>query len=276
MKKIVKILALSLSVLTLGANLAACGRAVNDGNDGSNGSKDKRPAIRLSVFNGGYRHAWMDKIIEDYNTSHPENKYKIFADINTNAFNNILASVMSGTYTSDMFLSNAQMYKFVDGGYLEDLSDIWSVDPDDLTNTSSDRTIEKKMLRADEFKTAWGDGKGGVYGLPIQEAVRGFIYDHDLFLQYGLLFNANGEFISSPTETLSVGKDGKAGTYDDGQPTTEAEWHAMVVKADRVFGNAFTYTGKYNVFVYFHIILPPLTNSRNAAERAFYDNRSKF
>ena len=52
--------------------------------------------------------------------------------------------------------------------------------------------------------------------------MNGFVYDHEIFYNKGYLFTqADGE-------TLTVGKDGKAGTYDDGQPTTIAEWDIMI------------------------------------------------
>ena len=144
---------------------------------------DSRPAIRVSVFNGGYGRAWLDTIVEDFNAEHPDYAYKISVNANKDEFNSILSSVQSGNYDSDMFFSNAYIYKFVAGKYLEDLSSVWT-----SAAESGEKTIEERMFYSDEYKKAYGDGKGGIYGIPLQETVRSFIYDHDLFLKYRLLY----------------------------------------------------------------------------------------
>ncbi len=104
------------------------------------------------------------------------------------------------------------------------------------------------MLTKSEYIDAYSSN-GEMYAIPWQESLKGFVYDHDEFLKYGLLFNESGTLISSPTETLSKGKDGVAGTFDDGHPVTEEQWETMVIAADQIFGNAFTYTGKFAIYL---------------------------
>ena len=204
--------------------------------------KDPRPAIYVSVFNGGYGREWLDNIVRDYNTSHPENAYKIAVRSSKDEFTKVLADVQSGTAPYDMFYTNNYVYKLINGGYVEELSSVWDSKPDGT------RTIREMMVGAEEYAAAYGDGKGGVYAIPHQESLRMFVYDHDLFLKYGLLFNEDGDFISSPTETLSKGKDGVQGTYDDGQPITEEQWESMAIKATQNLGYAFNYTSKFGMY----------------------------
>lgn len=221
-------------IMALGAT--ACGRLVED--------DDKRPSIYISLFNGGYGREWLDTIVNDYNAEKQENKYKITIRASKDEFNTILSNLQSGTAIYDMFLTNSYVYKMIDANLLEDISDVW-----DSTPAGSDETIRGMMTGAEDYAIAYSDGKGGLYALPIQESVRGFVYDHELFLQYGLLYNDAGQFISSPTEKLSDGKDCKSGTYDDGQPETEAQWEAMARKAYQTLGYAFIYSGKFSNYL---------------------------
>ena len=58
-----------LIIFVLCLSTAACGEKIID--------DDKRPAIYVSVFNGGYGIEWLEKMVKDYNAEHPENKYKM-------------------------------------------------------------------------------------------------------------------------------------------------------------------------------------------------------
>ncbi|MBQ7642896.1 MAG: extracellular solute-binding protein [Clostridia bacterium] len=233
-KRIIAIFAAAV----MAAGLVSCGggTAVEEA--------DSRESIWVSIFNGGYGRVWIDNIVNDYNAAHPENKYKINIRSSKDEFNQIMGNIQSGTAPYDIFYSNNYLYKLIDGGYLEDLSSVWDSKPE-----GSDRTVRQMMVGAEDYAAAYGDGKGGVYGLPHYESVRGFVYDHELFLKYGLLFGEDGNFIESPTDKLSVGKDGVAGTYDDGQPETEQQWDDMVTKATLALGYAFNYTGKFSNYL---------------------------
>ena len=228
MKKSVSV---AMATLTVFSAVACGGREIEE--------DDKRPSIYISLFNGGYGRAWLDDIVADYNKEHAENEYKIAVRSTKDEPATILAQVEAGSAIYDMFISS-EAYKFIDLGLVEPLNTIWDSKPE-----GSDRTIRQMMVGAEEYAKGYGDGKGNVYALPMQEGVFGFVYDHELFKKYCLLFNESGSFISSSTETLSKGKDGKANTYDDGHPQTQAQWDAMVALATQKLGYAFNYTGKF-------------------------------
>ncbi len=125
----------------------------------------------------------------------------------------------------------------------------------------------------------------GTYLLPYCDNFGGLIFDYDTFREKDWLFKAdptNAETLSalsaqgieyeiSGSEILfksyngngrcsydaeddnvifTAGKDGKFGTWDDGQPQTVSEWETMINKIVYVSGaKAFIWTGTYNGYV---------------------------
>ncbi len=246
-KNIFKTIAMGALATIMAASTVACGERGGTLNGGENPYDDKndtRPAMFVQVFEGGYGRTWLDKAIYEFNKANPDNKYKLKTLPNKKEFNEISSMLQAGTADYDIFFTNLYVYKLINLGLLEDISSVWASDPD---NNGS--TIESIMYNAEDYKKAYGDGKGGLYALPLNEGIQNFIYDHDIFLKYGLLFNEAGEFITSPTETLSKGKDGKAGTYDDGHPITEQQWEDMCIKAKQMLGYAVTYSGAFEVYL---------------------------
>ena len=236
MKNTKKTVALSLSLLMAVSVTACSGKKIEEGND-------KRPSIYISVFNGGYGREWLDTIVADYNAARPDNSYKISVRASKDEYTTILAGLQAGSAIYDMFIT-AEAYKFIDAGVVEPITDVWDSKPE-----GSDRTIRQMMIAEEDYSQGYGDGSGAEFALPLVESIRGFVYDHELFLKYGLLYNETGAFITSPTETLSKGKDGIAGTYDDGHPETEEQWEALVSSITQKLGYAFNYTGKFGAYV---------------------------
>ena len=239
MKKMMKRVSAIILASSALLGMAACGGKLKE-EEGD----DKRPSIYVSVFNGGYGREYIDTIVSDYNKEHPENKYKIAVRSSKDEFTTVLSNLQAGTASYDMFYTNSHAYKLINARLLEDITDVWNSKPD-----GSDRTIAEMMIGKEDYQKAYSDKAGNLYAVPLQESIRGFVYDHEMFVKYGLLFNEAGNFITSPTETLSKGKDGILGTYDDGHPITEAQWAAMVNKATAAFGYAFNYTGKFSNYL---------------------------
>lgn len=125
---------------------------------------------------------------------------------------------------------------------------------------------------------------GSLYMLPWNDSVHGFIYDHDSALdpngdgsyddtylykaentdavkaaltEQGITFEVEGQnliFVSATGKTnykengliLRAGKDGKYGTYDDGQPITMEEWNNMAYTINNILGKkVFMWTGAF-------------------------------
>ena len=121
----------------------------------------------------------------------------------------------------------------------------------------TNKTIEDKILRKDVWYSVFKTGEK-LHALPYSDALAGLQYDHQLFVDKGWYFFANVSDASEITAQgityhnehgrlvfdsangktnyksgdyiLAKGKDGKYGTYDDGQPTNETEWETMLRK----------------------------------------------
>ncbi|MBO7345176.1 MAG: hypothetical protein J6U92_04480, partial [Clostridia bacterium] len=215
-----KILCLAMSALvSLSALMTGCLTTVDDGID------PNKTQVYVSAWNGGFGLAWLDEAVARYNAQ--SDKVQVIVDPNKDVYQSTIApEIESGISTNDVYIT-AQIYCQDLGikGYLEDISDIWSSDVD-----GNGKTVEQKMQDADLFKKAYKTD-GGTWGLPHSSAIQGFVYDHSIFVDKGwLITEADGV-------TLSKGKDGVSGTYDDGQPVDEAEWEMMVqrIVADTVY-----------------------------------------
>lgn len=182
-KNIFKIIAMGALATIMTATTVGCngggigGKPIVDENGGA--PNDTRTAMYISMFEGEYGRAWLDRIVNEYNAAHPENSYKISVLASKDEFETLQSRVLSGTLGCDMFITNLWIHKLISAGAVEDISSVWTSDPD---NNGS--TIESIMYNATDYKAAYGDGKGGLYALPLQESLQGFVYDHDLFLTY--------------------------------------------------------------------------------------------
>ncbi len=235
MKKSKKIICIMMAAALSASAFTACGGTKVSSND-------KREAIFISVFNGGYGREWLDDITRDFNAANRSDKYRIEVRASKDEFNKIYNEVLSGTALYDMFYSNAEIYKLIDQNKLENLNDVW-----DSTPEGSNESIREMMLDSEKYAKAYSDKDGNLYALPLQESIKGFVYSHTTFLKYGLLFDEDGQFTTDGTK-LSKGKDGVAGTYDDGHPITEEQWRDMVTKARDQLGYAFIYNGKFTSY----------------------------
>ena len=121
-----------------------------------------------------------------------------------------------------------------------------------------EKTIRGKMSNPEEWESVYSKDGEGVYTLPWADCIVGLVYDHDTFIENNWYFFATAEdeakltaqgitftknngryyFESSTNPTkyeqgdviLAPGKDGKYGTYDDGQPVNISEWETMISK----------------------------------------------
>ena len=204
---------------------------------------DKRPAVNIKGFNGGYGIEWLETIAKDFNKAYPDNAYKVAVIDAKDTFETIYGEVQTNVNSYDMFMSNGDIHRLIDKGLLEDVSDVWSATP-----TGSDKSMNEMLANADLYSQAYGRGDKR-YAIPWQESIRTLVYDHELFMQLGFLFKEGStkdsyQFITSKTDALSVGKDGIAGTYDDGHPETETQWEAMYQKIMQSGLYGVIYTGE--------------------------------
>lgn len=230
--------------------------------------------IYVCVYNGGSGTAWIENLANQWNAQN--DKYQIIIN-GKEKFNaeNAMAEIQSGispTSNTVYYTVTPGFSSVIEQGYLEDLSDLIARDVD-----GNGVTIDEKIGYNDYFHDEWmrleskSDGTG-CYAVPYCCSYMGFVYDQQMFLDNnwltyadvsvkaaaeadGILTNQQGNYLIVTNDTdyynigdklLRAGKDGKYGTYDDGQPETETEWWDMIEQIVTVAGKkAFLWTGQH-------------------------------
>lgn len=262
-KNLAKSLSVVMALATVMGSTACLGKPAND--DG--GNKDGKKEIVVSIYNGGLGTDWFEPVKTAFETDYPE--YYVTVEKKKRTLAEI-ENLMALGQEADMYFSTvSDFHSMIHGGKLEDLTDLYA-----MKVPGEERTVGDKLLEKDDWKTIASKNGEGLYMLPYEEGITGLQYDHGKFVEYGLMIEATNDntvktalstqgisyteeggkliFQSSTGETnykqgdviLRAGKDGKYGTYDDGQPITMQEWDDMfqVLKG---MGKAIIYTGKY-------------------------------
>ena len=269
MKKSVKILcsALLAAVTACGA-LTGCKK---------NNKVDVTGTIIVEPFaNSSFGINWIEKMAANWQEE-TGSKFKVLVKKNS--------TILSGDQLQTYEVSNTDIYFGAEcmyntgfyKGYFEDLTDFLEEKPDG----ENGMTIREKIFDSEKWKKISGIAKynkpaagtknpydsqyftyEGCYMLPYSTTMTGMLYDHDLFVNAGLMAYAENTdavkaeltaqgityevddiddlliFKSSTSKTnydagdaiLTAGKDGKYGTYDDGQPQTMAELATLLNK----------------------------------------------
>ena len=273
MKRFFKILAIILTLTLFGSTVASCG-------EDQTGNKYE---IVVEPFSGsGFGYQWLKDLATDWMKDNPDYTVKV-KESSTYMAGDQLSQIAAGTTITDVYYGSDPNYSSgIYKGYFEDLTDMLSVKPDGENGL----TIREKIMDFDNWqkvasKVSYDSATdkfsySGCYMLPHSITMTGLVYDHDKFLEHGLLtyapntaevkgqlsaqgitFDVSGSsliFSSSTGSTnyksgdriLIAGKDGKYGTYDDGQPQTMADFDEMVknIVAMDAANKAFVYATK--------------------------------
>lgn len=257
MKKSVKITATVMAVAMCGMLGVGCG---------DSGKKNPANEIVIEPFSGsGFGYQWIKDLAAEWTKENPDWKISV-KESSVNLSGTQLSQIEAGTTTTDVYFGadanyNSGFYK----GYFEDLTDMLTMKPDGengltiqqkILNYDTWKTVAGK-LSYDATTGAYSSS--GLYMLPHSVAMTGLVYDHSQFVSLGYLTYAeNSDSVKSALTAqgiayeedgaklvfksgsqglthyeegdyiLSAGKDGKYGTYDDGQPQTMAEFKTMV------------------------------------------------
>ena len=219
---------MSLSV----ASFTACrGDSSDSSNDIPEINTEGKTKITANLYFGEYGFDWLKRLAAEW--SNANDKYWINVDYSMDLSGALVKKIMAGE-KADIYFTEDPNFQTLFGTYLEDLSDVLNMKPE------GKRTIGEKINNMDEWeKVASKDG--ATYLLPNTLSPLGLIYDHGRF-------QANGWLCTDANGNLTVGKDGVAGTYDDGQPQTWAEFNTMLGKITRssVSNDVFCYMGAKN------------------------------
>lgn len=226
--------------------------------------------VFVNVFNGGHGVGWAEQAAEDFNKTSEYYKIEIVPDISGGA--DIIADIDSGSPQANAYFScDVQFQQTIYQDKLLDLTSILDMKVDGADGV----TVGDKMRNKELWMQAASKNGKGCYMLPYADSYMGFVYDHDLFVEkgwvnfapanetvkqaltgQGITFTEQGNrlvFVSADKSLyydegdfiLTAGKDGKYGTYDDGQPENIEQWEDMLKRISfRDNKKAFIWSGK--------------------------------
>lgn len=256
-KSIKKLTFLTMPLVAISL-LAGCG----------GGSFDPTTSIYIEPFSGsGFGYTWIEDLAAEWKAETGYQYNMIVDSSSVDMAKTQLTQIESGVSKTDIFFGGEPFYKEgIYKGYFENIEDLLEVKPDG----EGGKTIKEKITNWDMWKTVGAKatynkdtgefGTEGMYMLPYTVTMSGLIFDYDSFEEKGFLikaennnatkeeltaqgisFHAEGQeliFDSSTSLTnytagrtiMRAGKDGKYGTYDDGQPVTLAEYNNLIQK----------------------------------------------
>ena len=248
-------------------SLAACNKKI-----------DTQYTIVIEPFSGsGFGYQWIKDLANEWSAKN--GTYKIIVKENSTALSGTqLDQIASNNTNTDVYFGaepsySSGFYK----GYFEDLSDLLAVSPDNNGVTIQDKIIDFETWQKVAGKLSYDSttdsfNTSGCYMLPYSITMVGMVYDHDLWVEknyvnfaennaevkaqldaQGIAYQVSGKrlvFVSSTGTTnysqgdyiLTAGKDGKYGTYDDGQPQTMDEFVTLLNRIVAANGKGFIYS----------------------------------
>lgn len=268
MKKM-KLPALCIAMLLLLANCMA-GCAINteipDDDDHPNEKVDKtRTQLYVGIYNGGVGSEWFHELKRMYEAKHPEVQLMLITG-KLEYESSTLRETINGRMEDIYFIDSFSYYNYVNNSdVLMDITDIVEKEVDG-------RSIESVMN--DSLKKYFKTPSGRYYAMPYYQGEHSLSYDVDLFDEESLFIksiDASGNITEwGKYSERHVGRDGIAGTYDDGLPITYSQFFALL---DRIKGKEmipFTWSG--DVWdEYFTLFARSVTASYSGAEVYSYN-----
>lgn len=244
-----------LSVFMAGAMLAsitACGKEVTDG---VQIDKNKFQINAFAVENG-VGHQWLVEAAIKWNEMNANSKFQVIPQTGSMALHNGLDAMIEAK-TTDInmyFGSQRPSLAQITKGLFIDVSDVYQMSVD-----ADGQKIAEKTHYYEDLKVAFSDLNGnGMYAIPYASGMTGLIFDYDFFADNDYLVWANvseadevneqagaGSAVVQDNKLVAgkafgnyaqgeriarAGKDGKYGTYDDGQAITMAEYDELLGK----------------------------------------------
>lgn len=215
MKRISKLFAFIL-VICSAAPLIACQPTGESGN-GLIEVDPNKEQIKIHVSNGGYGYQWLIDACNDWNALNANSDYQAVPYPSAQESpQDILDGWKSKTGDDIYFMSHPSIFLLIREGAVEPLDSVLAEKPDGAQTLAD--TLKDKEYVYETFEY-----EGSVYAIPYGDSFYGILFDFDTFMEKEwLLTDEHGN--------LTVGKDGVADTYDDGQPVTMAEWNEMLDK----------------------------------------------
>jgi ABC-type glycerol-3-phosphate transport system substrate-binding protein len=252
-----KVFGVSMSVLMMSTTLplAACqpeGEKVDP----------NKTQFHIGNFDGGYGHTWLEQAVEKFEKKYENESFEsgktgvqIWINNAKDEYNSYEFFTTISGLEQDFFVAPQPRDEIINGELLIPINDLLD---ESMAEFGENKTIRQKL--ADWYKEAYlisdvanDQNEETIYYLPTAEAYFGdIVYDVDLFEKEGYFIKEGGGWTSGVANDKSVGMDGVKGTYDDGLPTNEDEFFALL---DEIEGAIpFTWAGQYpaymNAFVF--------------------------
>ncbi len=242
--------------------------------------------IYVSAYDGGNGTDWLQDLADEWNEGNAT--YQVIINPEKSNTANIISNIKSGAETatspSIYFTGEPGYQELIYGGYLENLEELLDAEVDGAGNGTVREKTGSSAEQFEEWKHAASKNGEGLYMLPFSDNMGLMVFDFDSFLEKGFLNDAantdvvksalreqgvefeerSGKlYVADYTGTdpyfnyekgdriLSAGKDGKYGTYDDGQPVNEIEFRRMINRITDYHSKsrAFIWTSEYSTYV---------------------------
>ena len=209
-----KALCMSMALLVCGSVTACGGGGDDDGRTNPNASQ----TLNVAYFNGGVSVEWLTELELEYEKLNPDVEVLINSELKDELKNQKLMSDIANR-NEDVFFTHTISYnEFVNRDLFLNITDVVKAPA-----ATGEDTVENRM---NENLREYYNVNDKYYAVPFYTNFSGAIYDVDLFEEKSLYLTADGDYTSglAGQPAKSFGKDGVAGTYDDGLPATFAEY----------------------------------------------------
>ena len=232
---------------------AACGNKGQGGESGQTIDKNKTQ-IYINVYGGGTGTRWITEEANEYNKTLED--YQIYIQDEKREAGYIIDEVNAASgVASAYFTVDIAFQELVNTDKLVDLTPIL-----ETTLEGESKKIGDKLTNRESWMKLASKNGSGCYLLPYCDSIGGLVFDYGDFVERGWLefadgndaavtsaldrqgisyenkggklFYKNGGSVNykEGDRIMTAGKDGKYGTYDDGQPQTIDEWDRMLGK----------------------------------------------
>ena len=206
---------------------------------------ETKTQLYVGVYDGGLGYSWVDEVAKGFEERHKDyvgEDGKIGVEVVPVAegdhflgeeFRSYLAN---DTYDYvDVFFTVNSPSELIETEYVSDMTELVNKKVYAADGNLPDAGEEATLSLADKMGSLqvqrFTNGAGKVVGIPYNQSVYGFVYDHDLFEENGYYHNDQiwyeGRDGVPDTEDDGWGPDGVQGTYDDGLPATYDDYKAL-------------------------------------------------
>ena len=262
MKKLMKVVCIVLSVVIMTSVTGVLGAC--SGGKGGKDIDETKTQLNINHYNGGFGDQWLEKAIQDFQEEYEDFSFeegKTGIQIWPSSGKLSGSSLMDqAKYLQDhIFISQAITYRdFVSTGVCLDITDVmtdeltsWGDEKKIVDGQTVDSTIELKLQpEQKEFMNLGTEANPQYYAIPHYFGTNGITYDVEIFNQYKLFFDQNGNMTKKNTDTgLSLGGDGIANTPDDGLPATYEQFFKLCNRLKNQLGiTPIIWSGQYQFY----------------------------